>query len=216
MLAIATGTGIWIDAARMLNLYLAPRGFRAPVPAESAVTALTEFLVNEGLVGRFDDAGYAPGPSVSRLFHADALDSHLPAELTFDALRIVSVPRARFLPENAPPGTLRAACGECGDVLEPEAIDEAISRLRFLPPERVTLTCPGCRAVSELRTVEFEHPVAFARFWIFIEGAGLSRLNHGLVERMGRLLGVQLVVVVEVPAESVEDWVPARRVLRRR
>ena len=200
----------------MLNLYLAPRGFRAPQPAEAAVAALTEFLVDEGLVSGFADGAWAPGPAASRLFHADALDTHLPAELTFDALRIVQAPRPRFLPEIRPTSGLHAACGECGDVLEPEPVEEALSRLRFLPVERVSVTCPACRAVLGLRNLVFEQPVAWARFWVFLEGAGLSRLNHSLVERMGRLLGVTLVVIAETPAEVVEDWVPARRGLRRR
>lgn len=200
----------------MLNLYLAPRGFRAPMPADAAVTALTDFLVQEGIVGAFADGAYSPGNAVTRLFHADALDSHLPAEVTFDALRIVTVPRARFLPEIRPPGTIRAACGECGDQLASDEVEEALARLRFLPPDRVSVTCPACRAVLGVRALEFEHPVSYSRFWIYIEGAGLGRLNHHLVERLGRLLGLSLAVVLEVPQEAVEDWVPARRALKRR
>jgi hypothetical protein len=200
----------------MLNLYLAPRGFRAPQPGEAAIAALTAFLTDEGLVSEFADGAWAPGPASSRLFHADALESHLPAELTFDALRLVSAPRPRFLPEIRPTSGLRASCGECGDVLEPEPIEAAIARLRFLPVERFSVTCPACRAVLGLRNLVFEQPVAWARFWVFIEGAGMSRLNHALVERMGRLLGVTLTMITETPAETVEDWVPARRALRRR
>jgi len=200
----------------MLNLYLAPRGFRAPQPGEAAVVALTAFLTDEGLVSGFADGAWAPGPAASRLFHADALDSHLPAELTFDALRVVSVPRPRFLPEIRPTNGLPAACGECGDALEPERVEEALARLRFLPVDRVSVTCPACRAVLGLRGLAFEQPVAWSRFWIFVEGAGMSRLNQALVERMGRLMGLTPVVVPETPAEAVEDWVPARRMLRRR
>ncbi len=200
----------------MLNLYLAPRGFRAPQPGEAAVAALTAFLTDEGLVSGFADGAWAPGPAASRLFHADALDSHLPAELTFDALRVVCAPRPRFLPEIRPTSGLRAACGECGDALEPELVEAALARLRFLPVERVSVTCPACRAVLGLRGLVFEQPVAWARFWLFVEGAGLSRLNHALVERMGRLVGLTLIVIPETPAEAVEDWVPARRMLRRR
>ena len=200
----------------MLNLYLAPRGFRAPVPAEPAIAALTAWLQEEELVGAFADGAYAPGRAVSRLFHQDALETHLPAELTFDALRLVIQPRARFLPERWAPGSVRAACGECGDPLDPLDVEDAIARLRYLPPERVSVSCPACRAVLGLRQLEFEHPMAWSRFWIFIEGAGLSRLNPSLLDRMGRLLGVHLAVVPEVPVEEVEDWVPARRALRRR
>lgn len=199
----------------MLNLYLAPRGFRAPVPALAAVTALTDFLAHEAIVGRFEDGAWSPGPAVSRLFYADPRDTHLPAEFTFDALRVVEVSRPRFLPEVRPPGTLRAACGECGDALEPDVVEDALARLRFLAPERVSLTCAACRAVLGVRGLAFEQSVALARFWLFIEGAGLPRINPTLLDRMGRLLGVSLAVIAETPHEAVEDWVPARRGLRR-
>jgi hypothetical protein len=61
------------------------------------------------------------------------------------------------------------------------------------------------------KEIDFAQPVAVARWWIRIEGAGTGRVNPGLLEKMGRILGLNMTVVPEVPTELVEDWVPARR-----
>ncbi len=200
----------------MLNLYLAPRGFKAPSPPPAAVSALLEYLVQEQIVGALVDGAYPPGPAVARFFHMDMADSHLPAELTFDAMRVVQVTRPRFLPEQRLAGSLRAACGECGDPLDPDLLEEALAKLRYLPAERFSLTCAACRAPQTLRDLAFETTVGYARFWLILEGAGANRLNPHLVERLGRHLGVTLTVVPEYPVDAIEDWVPARRAHPRR
>lgn len=199
----------------MLNVYLAPRSFRAPVPPEAAQTALLTWLSDEEIVGPFADGAYSPGRSASRLFHADALDSFLPAELTFDALRIVRSPKPRFLPERAGKSFPEASCLGCGDTLDSEKVKEALDRLKYVAPERFGVSCPGCRSALTLRTVDFGQNVAVAAYWIFIEGAGLGRLSPSTVERLSRVIGMPLIYIPETTDEEVADWVPARRERRR-
>jgi hypothetical protein len=195
----------------MLNLYLAPRGSKAPVPNTGAVDALFSQLREAGILGPHGDEGWVPGPGVASLFHADAAESHLPAELTFDALEVGGATRARVLPDLPDVLAAQARCGGCSDLLQPYEVEDALRRLKYLPIERFQVTCPGCRATLSFKEIDFAQPVAVARWWIRIEGAGTGRVNPGLLEKMGRILGLNMTVVPEVPTELVEDWVPARR-----
>ena len=92
----------------MLNLYLAPRGSKAPVPNTGAVDALFSQLREAGILGPHGDEGWVPGPGVASLFHADAAESHLPAELTFDALELPGEPDLTLTAYSAEPGTVAA------------------------------------------------------------------------------------------------------------
>ena len=203
----------------MLNLYIATRGFRAPVPAADSVNRVVDLLREQGVIGDFADSAYAPGRGVAHIFHADAHEVLLPAELTFDSLTIhVAAPpvRAKFLPQNHGEGFTDTRCGPCGEAIEQEVVELELARLRYYPPERFQLGCPSCGAGLRLRDVDFPFPVSLARFWIFIEGAATGRLTSSFVDRLSRQVGLQFVVVPEVPADEVDDWVPARRRRRRR
>lgn len=200
----------------MLNLYLAPRSARAPIPDADAVDAALDFLQREGLVGaRTADHEHPPGSNVAALFHADAHDALLPAELTFDSLGVGGAPTPRFLPERQKAGEFRPSCTVCGDGLDTRPLDEALVRLGYFAVERFTVLCPSCRTELTVKQVDFGQTTAVARWWLYIEGAATSRLNASLLDQLERLLGMPLVVVPEVPEEQVEDWVPARRALRR-
>lgn len=200
----------------MLNLYIAPRSGKAPRPSEAAVDALVVRLVGGRIIGDEIDGVHPPGREVATFFHRDAGETCLPAELTFDGLTIHLGTRARFLPPDNGAGFRTARCTVCGDELDEGPLERALDRLRYVPVERFELTCPSCRTALRLGQIDFGQPTAVARFWLFVEGAGTSRLNPVLLEEMSRVLGFPLVVVPEVPEEDVADWVPARRRRRRR
>lgn len=196
----------------MLNLYLAPRSAKAPRPDDAMVDAAVEFLVKEGFVvpTRQQDH-FAPGPSVSALFNDDNLDL-LPAELTFEELRIEAAPRAQFLPQNVPiEAFVDAGCSVCGDDIDLDELEDALSRVGIFPIERVTYQCPSCRTDLTVRDIDFARPTAVARFWFFIQAAATGRLRTGVIDRLGKALGLPLMVVAEVPDDDADDWIPARR-----
>lgn len=197
----------------MLNLYLAPRSRRAPVPEDAAVDAAIRFLQENGVIGEAASPDeYPPGRDVANLFPSDADDHLLPAELTFEAWHVHRARRATFLPElPQADGFPGATCTICGDEIDPAGLAEALGRLDVFPVHRFTYTCPSCRTELELRDIDFGQPTALARFWFLIEGAAFSRLTPALLERLGKVLGTPLQVVPERPVEHVEDWVPARR-----
>lgn len=197
----------------MLNLYLAPRSPRAPVPDEEAVQRALDFLTAEGFVGApVSDDELPPGPHVAFLFHMDMHDELLPAELTFESMHVCRAATPRFLPERQLAGNFfAAACSICEDEIDEALLDESFARLGYFPVSRFSYQCPSCRTELRLRDIDFGQPTAIARFWFYIEGAATGRLNTGVVDGLGRALGYGLVVVPEVPEEEVEDWVPARR-----
>jgi hypothetical protein len=195
----------------MLNLYIAPRGTKAPVPGAAAVDALIQQLVEADILGPRGDDGWVPGPGVSSLFHVDATETCLPAELTFDSLDVGASPRPRVLPDLPDVLATQARCGGCGDALDAAEVEDALRRTRYMPFERLEVTCPGCRNVLKFNGIDFGQTVIAARWWLRIEGAGTGRVSPGFVEKVGRALGLRVVVVPEVVAEDVEDWVPARR-----
>lgn len=200
----------------MLNLYLAPRSGKAPSPEDAQVEAAIEFLATEGFVTRGEQPDrFAPGPQVPRLFNDDNVDL-LPAELTFDELRVERSARPVFLPLDAPiEAYADAGCSVCGDDIDLDGLEDALARVGIFPLERVTYECPSCQTQLSLREIEFARPTAVARFWLFIEGAATGRLRSSVVDRLGRLLGGPLIIVPEVPEDNADDWVPARRARRR-
>ena len=199
----------------MLNLYIAPRGFRAWDPPGLLVDEVVLLLQQDGVIGRRADGAYAPGRDVAQLFHKDACDSLLPAELTFDALTVHSAKRATLLPRDHGEGFTLAECKLCAAELSAEELETPIAKLRYYPVDRFELQCPSCGSDLALANIDFGQPVAVARFWLFIEGAATARLNSSILVRVSRCLGRPLIVVPEVPEEDIEDWVPARRRRRR-
>lgn len=195
----------------MLNLYIAPKSGRAVRPADAAVDALVRRLLEANIIGAEADGAHPPGTDVAGFFHPDASDSHLPAELTFDALRVHLETKPRFLPPDNGAGFPDARCTMCGDTLDPDVLQGAVERLRYFPVDRFELRCPSCRNDLRIGDVDFGQPTIVARFWLFVEGAATSRLSPSLLDEMSRVLGVPLTVVPEVPEEDVESWVPARR-----
>ena len=197
----------------MLNLYLAPRSGKAPMPADDAIDDVLAFLADERLIGNpLDRDSFAPGVAVAAWFHSDADDLLLPAELTFESLSVHRSRRARFLPVEVPADEFEAAaCTVCGEPADINALLDALEVLVYRPIERFDYICPSCRTPLTLREIDFGQPTAVARFWLKIEGAAFGRLTGAVVEQIARRLGQPLVIVPEVPEEDVEDWVPARR-----
>ncbi len=202
----------------MLNLYVAPRSRRAPVPEATALDAALDFLKQQEIIGESGTPDeYPPGCNAANLFASDASDHLLPAEITFDALYVRRATRPVFLPEEQQVDGFRGAtCTVCGDPVDPPALTEALDRLMVFPVERFVYACPSCRSELGLKEIDFGQPTAVARFWFLIEGAAFGRLTPAIVERLERLLDTPLVIVPERPDELVEDWVPARRGFRRR
>ena len=165
---------------------------------------------------RTEDGDLPPGTNVASLFHADAHDALLPAELTVEAFLVCEEPTPRFLPERQLARAFGASCTVCDDQLDERALDDALARLGYFSVDRFSVLCPSCRTHLTIKEVDFGQNTAVARWWIYIEAAATSRLNSAVLERLERLLGLPLVVVPEVPEEQVEEWVPARRNLRRR
>jgi len=195
----------------MLNVYLAPRSGRAPVPPDTEAAAALAFLAHEGIMGpRTDDGDYPPGAAVAVLFNEDARQDLLPAELSFGALRVETARKPRFLPQRQPSENFRALCTVCGDDLPGHDLEPALASLGYFPTDRFSCMCGSCRTELSLREVDFGQPTAVARWWLFIEAVGTSRLNSNIVDALARLVGLPLVVVPEIPEEHLEDWSSTR------
>lgn len=201
----------------VLNLYFAPRSAKAPIPDDAAINAVGAFLMKEGFCTSTDDTHvFSPGPQAAWLFTQDAHDDLLPAELTFDELRIEHRRRAVFLPERQPADAFPdAQCKTCGDGIDLDALSLAFDKLGYFPVDRFEYTCPSCRMQLALRDIDFGQTTAIARFWLFVEGAGTRRIKSNVLDALAQLLKLPLVIVSEVPEEKVEDWVPAQRLRRR-
>ncbi len=190
----------------MLNLYLATKGTVSVAPEAEA--SLLAFLVEAQLVGeQTEDGEWTPGNEVAWLFNDEAHEALLPAELTFGSLSIERSARPRFLPEVTEVFE-EARCTVCGDPLNLDQLSDELSRLSLFPVERFGLECPSCCTRLGVKAIDFGQPTAVTDFWIYIEGAGTSRLAHRVLERFAKLLGQPLVVVPEVVDEALEDWIP--------
>ncbi|MBU0550659.1 hypothetical protein KKF91_08360 [Myxococcota bacterium] len=192
----------------MLNLYLAPKHRNRP--PDEAIEAIIDFLVEHDFVGDEVDGSFTPGIEACELFHTDMHEHLLPAELTFDALSVQTSDKPKFLPLAQPAAEfIGSTCKLCGDLLDEAPLEEALARLAYVPTSRFAYACPSCQSELSLKDIEFNQNTSVARFWIFIEGAATSRLRQSVLDHLGRLLGVELIVVPEVPDEREEDWVPA-------
>jgi uncharacterized protein YlaI len=190
----------------MLNLYLAVRGTVA-VDAE-VETRLLAFLTDALLIGALGPEGdYAPGPEVQWIYSDDAHETLLPAELTFESLSVGRSARPRFLPE-AVEAFEEAKCLVCDDPLNVDELADELTRLAVFPVDRFEHLCPSCRTPLTIKQVDFGQPTAVSCFWLFIEGAGTSRLSVRLLERLSKTCGSALVVVPEVLEDRMEGWTP--------
>jgi len=197
----------------VLNLYLVPRHSKA-VRFEAALRDRLEDTLREmGIIGRaLNPSEFAPGLGVANLFHLDAEQHVLPGELTFESLSFVSDERAEFLPRNAAPGAFDGAeCPGCEDVVEPDAIDMALDRMSFFPIASVRYNCASCCIDIPFSELVFSQLTAVANAWIYIEGVAFGRLNFGIVDHLAKVIGHPLMIVPEVPEQSMEDWSAACR-----
>lgn len=188
----------------MLNLYLVPRSGAVLEPER--VTAALAWLAEEAMVGPSPSAEgeWAPGTGARRLFHDDASEWLLPAELTYDGLRFVHSGAPRFLPETVDVFE-NATCAECGDGLDVDTLATDLERLLVFPVDRFEHVCPSCRSALGLKDIDFGQPTAVAHDWILVEGAATSRLAPRVLDQLGRLLGGPLVVVPEVLEDADHD-----------
>lgn len=195
----------------MLNLYLAPKSGRV-LPALALQNA-EQLLRAQGIIGgEGADGECVPGRNVAHLYNRDAHDDLLPAELTFDSLKIVHRPRSFFLPMgqtvDAFPDPI---CTVCNDSVDLDALEDSLGEIAFRPVGRFSYDCPSCRTTLKIEQIDFGQNVAVAAQWIFIEGAGTSRLNPRVLDSLTRAMGSTLLVVPEVPEDDVHDWVPAHQ-----
>ncbi|MGK0359914.1 MAG: hypothetical protein ACI9U2_002220 [Bradymonadia bacterium] len=199
----------------MLNLYLAPKSGR--VLSESALQSAEELLRAQGIIGAVNehngaDGECVPGPSVAHLYNRDAHEDLLPAELTFDSLKFVQRPRSFFLPmQQTVDGYPEPTCTICDDGVDLDALEDSLGEIAFRKVERFKYDCPSCRTTLTINQIDFGQTVAVAAQWIFIEGAGTSRLNPRVMDSLTRVIGTTLLVVPEVPEDDVQDWVPAHQ-----
>ena len=197
----------------MLNLYLVPRHSK-PVHFDAALRERLEDTLREmGIIGRaLSSNEFAPGLGVAKLFHLDAEQHVLPGELTFESLSLISEGRSQFLPRDAAPGAFDGAeCPGCEDVVEPDAIDMALDKMGIFPIASVRYSCASCCIDIPFSDLVFSQVTAVANAWIFIEGVAFGRLNLSIVERLSKLIGHPLMIVPEVPEQSMEDWSSACR-----
>lgn len=202
----------------MLNLYLVPKSGAALDP--SRVAAALAWLADEDIVGAEPtaDGELAPGPAARRLFHDDAAEWLLPAELTFDGLRMVHSGAPRFLPETV--DTFEdARCTLCGDTLDVDVLATDLERLLVFPVDRFEHLCPSCRTSLSLKEIDFGQPTMVASDWFLLEGAATTRLSQRVLDQLGRLLGASLVIVPEVFEDADFDgdsaFAPAKDQARR-
>ena len=195
----------------MLNLYLTPKGGR--VLPELALQNAEDVLRGFGIIGDEGANGECvPGPNVARLYNRDAHEDLLPAELTFDSLRIVNRPRSFFVPmHQTVDGYPDPVCTVCDDSVDLDALEDSLGEIAFLPVERFRYDCPSCCTTLKIEQIDFGQNTAVVAQWIFIEGAGTSRLNTRILDALTKAMGSSLLVVPEVPEDDVHDWVPAHQ-----
>ena len=197
----------------MLNLYLVPRHSKGVRFDAALLNRLEDTLREMGIIGKaLSPYEFAPGLGVANLFHLDAEQHVLPGELTFESLSLVSEDRTQFLPRDAAPGTFDGAeCPICDDVVEPDALDMAFDKMGFFPVTSVRYSCPSCCVDVPFSELSFGQVTAVANSWIYIEGVAFGRLNWAIVDHLSKVIGHPLMVVPEVPEQSIDDWSSACR-----
>ena len=85
----------------MLNLYIAPKSAKSPVPTQEAIEATIQGLKDSLVIGHsITPVEYAPGHRAGAIFHSDADNPLLPAEKTFDAMTVHVGNRVEFVPQD--------------------------------------------------------------------------------------------------------------------
>ena len=196
----------------MQNLYLAPRGKRRPVPAGDALESAISFLKDQGIIGApLGPSEYAPGDAAAVLFHADAEQHLLPAELTFEGLSVHSGKRPQFLPRDQSLEDFDGCrCAHCDEPVHGDAFKEAFDRLGIFPVDRVEYECPCCLTTGAFSELDFAQPTAVACFWFKIEGVAFGRLNQALVDHLSKLLELPLTIVPEYIDDQADEWAVVR------
>ena len=199
----------------VLNLYLVPRHSKPVRFTPTLRSRLEQTLREMGIIGRaLSTEEFAPGLGVANLFHIDAEQHVLPGELTFESLSLISHERPHFLPRVAEPGAFDGAeCPICDDVVDPQAIDLALDKLNFFSIESVRYSCPSCCVDVPFSDLAFGQVTAVANAWIYIEGLAFGRLKWGIVDHLSKVIGHPLIIVPEVPEQSIEEWSSVSRII---
>lgn len=192
----------------MLNIYLAPKSGKSPVPTVSVVEGALTYLEQRGILGPlFGNMEYAAGPLASRIFHADANQHLCPAEQTFESFSVHHSKKVNFLPRAQDIHEFHSVvCPVCRDPMDVLTFQDALQRLDFFPIETVTYECPSCCTEQGFRDLDFGQVVAWARFWFLLEGAAFSRLNNQIIDGVSRALGMPMIIVPEVVDDQAEAW----------
>ena len=145
----------------------------------------------------------SPGLGVQRLFDEDAREQLLPAELTFEQLRLELAPTPTLLPLGEP--ELEVTCRRCGDEVAPERFERALRSLQLIPLEEMRVSCLSCDAPLSHKQLTFDPEVAFASAWLTLEECGSSRLNPAVVRAWSEALGAPLTLIIE-QRDAQLDW----------
>ncbi|MBM4292133.1 MAG: hypothetical protein FJ138_12375, partial [Deltaproteobacteria bacterium] len=204
----------------MLTLYLPLRGQPRQRPTAAQVEAWLSAVTRSG-VARLTSHGtpqeaardlrdgpegavtLAPANGVAQLFDDDAREALLPAELTFEQLRLERAPHPTFLPLGDV--ELTASCRACGDAVPPARFARYLRALQLIPLAEARLRCPSCDGEVGHKGLAFDREVAFASAWLTLEECGSARLNPALVRAWGALLGGPLALIPE-QREATLDW----------
>ena len=153
----------------MCSTCISPKSGKSPVPTSEAIVDTINYLKDRGIIGpKIANTEYAAGPMASRIFHPDAENHYVPAELTFESLTVETVRRVTFLPEAQDIYEYHSVkCPVCADDMDVEGFQDALDRLAFFPVDSISYECPSCQSELGLRELQFGQNVGFARFWLF-------------------------------------------------
>lgn len=188
----------WLEALRGSQL-IAPLS----MDSERRLRVLLKSLEEGGPFGPELALSLSPGLGVSRLFDSDAQEQLLPAELSFEQLRLELAPSPTFLPLDDP--SLEVSCLRCGDVVSAERFERALDALTLLPFEEVSVHCQSCDASRGFKELSYDREVAFASAWLTLEECGSARLNPVILKAWGDALGSPLNLIIDQRA-PVLDW----------
>ncbi len=192
----------------MLNLYIAPKSGKSPVPSEAAIADCLRYLTERGVIGpEISPSEYSAGPTAFRIFHSDAENHYVPAELTFESLTVQMVKKVTFLPESQDLHEFHSVtCPTCDDDMDVVEFKDALDRIIFFPLDAVVYDCPSCQSETAFRDLSFGQNTAFARFWLHLEGVAFGRLQIQFLDALAKRLGLPLVVVPEVIDDQADTW----------
>ena len=196
----------------MLNMYIAPKSGKSPLPSEDAIEAALQGLKDALVIGRpITQSEYAPGHRAGAIFHADADNHLLPAEKTFDSMTLHIGQRVEFLPRDQDVCEFEGAvCPYCGDNIPLDALKQAFEQLGLFPVDRVEYQCNSCRTDLPFREIDFGQPTGCARFWLHFEGVAFGRLSPSFLEFLSQTIGLPLVVIPEFIDDEAASWAEMR------